>query len=287
MPVPNLDQLAALDFHVHVERSASTPRRLDASTSPTSMAGFGISGLDVHQIAVRYRDNDMACVVFPLDLELVTGTPPVPNEEIAEAAVAYPETLIPFASIDPHRGAAGAKEMRRLIEQYGVRGLKLHPSLQEFFPNDPACYRLYEVLEELGAVALFHTGQTPSHAGRGVRLKYSNPMCLDDVAVDFPQLRIVMAHPSVPWQDEAIAVAQMKEHVYIDLSGWSPRHFPAQLVHHANRLLKHKVLFGSDFPFITPERWLGDFAGIDIRAEVRPLILKQNAARLLFEGAAQ
>jgi predicted TIM-barrel fold metal-dependent hydrolase len=103
-------------------------------------------------------------------------------------------------------------------------------------------------------------------------------MHVDDVAADFPELRIVLAHPSFPWQDEALAVATHKPHVYIDLSGWSPKYFPPQLVRYANTLLKDRVLFGSD---ITPDRWLADFEQIEIKPEVRPLILKQNAAKLL------
>ena len=79
------------------------------------------------------------------------------------------------------------------------------------------------------------------------------------MAADFPDLTIIIAHPSFPWQDEALAVATHKPQVYIDLSGWSPKYFPPQLVQYANTLLKHKVLFGSDFPLITPDRWLADF----------------------------
>jgi hypothetical protein len=106
-------------------------------------------------------------------------------------------------------------------------------------------------------------------------------MLIDDVAADFPDLTIVMAHPSVPWQDEAISIATHKANVYIDLSGWSPKYFPPQLVRAANTMLKRKVLFGSDYPVLTPERWLADFQGLDIKPEVRPLILKANAADVL------
>jgi len=101
------------------------------------------------------------------------------------------------------------------------------------------------------------------------------------VAADFPELTIILAHPSVPWQDEAIAIATHKANVFIDLSGWSPKYFPPQLVHAAGRMLKHKVLFGSDYPLITPDRWLADFSQLDLPAAVRPLILKDNAARVL------
>jgi predicted TIM-barrel fold metal-dependent hydrolase len=99
--------------------------------------------------------------------------------------------------------------------------------------------------------------------------------------VDFPDMPIVMAHPSFPWQEEALSVATHKPQVYIDLSGWSPKYFPPLLVQYANTLLKEKVLFGTDYPALTADRWLADFERLSIKPEVRPLILKRNAARLL------
>ena len=149
-------------------------------------------------------------------------------------------------------------------------------------------YPLYEVIAEAGLPALFHTGHSGIGSGLpgggGIRLKYSNPMHVDDVAVDFPEMPIVLAHPSFPWQDEAISIAMHKPEVYIDLSGWSPKYFPPQLVHYANTLLKHQVLFGSDYPMITPERWLRDFERLEINPDVRPLILKENAAAAARPG---
>jgi uncharacterized protein len=193
--------------------------------------------------------------------------------------------LIPFASVDPWKGRTGVNEVRGLVERYGMRGFKFHPSVQGFSPNDAMAYPLYEAIEEAGAVALFHTGQTGIGAGvpggGGIRLKHSNPMLIDDVATDFPGLKIILAHPSFPWQDEALAVATHKPTVYIDLSGWSPKYIPPQLVRYANSLLQDKVLFGSDYPMITPDRWLSDFDALDIKPDVRPKILKSNAAMLL------
>jgi hypothetical protein len=110
-------------------------------------------------------------------------------------------------------------------------------------------------------------------------------MLLEDVAMAFPDMQIIVAHPSWPWQDEALSLALHKPNVWIDLSGWSPKYFPPQLVQYANTQLKRKVLFGTDYPLLTPERWLADFAQIDIRDDVRPLILKRNAIDLLKLGA--
>ena len=109
-------------------------------------------------------------------------------------------------------------------------------------------------------------------------------MYLDDVAVDFPDMPIILAHPSFPWQEEALAVATLKPQVYIDLSGWSPKYFPPILIQYANTLLKDKVLFGTDFPMLTPERWRDDLERTAIRDEIKPALYKHNAARLLGLG---
>ena len=226
----------------------------------------------------------MLAVIFTVDDEAGMGRNRMANDEVLEAAAANPDVLIPFASVDPHKGKLGVREARRLIAA-GVRGFKFHPNTQAFWPNDRAYYPLYEVIAQAGLIALFHTGQTGIGAGMpgggGVRLKYSNPMFVDDVAADFPDLKIILAHPSFPWQEEALAVATHKPNVYIDLSGWSPKYFPEILVRYTNTLLRHKMLFGSDYPLLTPDRWLADFDKLEIRDEVRPLVLKENAARLL------
>jgi predicted TIM-barrel fold metal-dependent hydrolase len=285
----DVDQLVAIDVHTHVQLSVSDSPQESGGEGFAAMAEYFKAGkvtrFSVPMLAEYYRERRMAAVVFTVDSVHLTGKDPhPPNEEIAEQAAEHGDVLIPFASVDPHRGAEGVRLARRLITEHGVRGFKFHPTSQGFFPNDRMAYPLYEVLAEHGMVALFHTGQTGAGAGRpgggGLRLKYSNPMAVDDVAADLPDLKIILAHPSFPWQDEALSVAMHKPGVHIDLSGWSPKYFPPQLVQYANTLLKNKVLFGSDFPMITPERWLADFAKADFRDEVRPKILKDNAARL-------
>jgi predicted TIM-barrel fold metal-dependent hydrolase len=284
--VIDLDTVEAIDVHTHAEVSIGGHDPLPPELREASKRYFRGGGGEpsVEDVATYYRERNMACVVFSVDWESQSGRPPVSNEEVAEVAAANSDVLIPFASVDPNRANA-AREARRLIEEHGVRGFKFHPNLQAFFPNDRLAYPLYEVIAEAGLPALFHTGHSGIGSGLpgggGVRLKYSNPIHVDDVAADFPELPIVLAHPSFPWQDEAISIAMHKPEVYIDLSGWSPKYFPPQLVRYANTLLKRQVLFGSDYPMITPERWLRDFERLEIDPEVRPLILKENAARLL------
>jgi predicted TIM-barrel fold metal-dependent hydrolase len=282
----DLAAIEAIDVHTHVEISSDGHDPMPPHLREASQRYFKGSGgtPTADDVVAHYRERNMVAVVFTVDYESKSGRPPVANEEIAAAAAANPDVLIPFASVDPARLDA-PERARALISDHAVRGFKFHPNLQEFFPNDRAAYPLYEVIAEAQLPALFHTGHSGIGSGLpgggGVRLKYSNPIYVDDVAADFPEMPIVLAHPSFPWQDEALSIAMHKPEVYIDLSGWSPKYFPPQLVQYANTLLKRQVLFGSDYPMITPERWLADFEQVDIRDEVRPLILKENAARLL------
>jgi predicted TIM-barrel fold metal-dependent hydrolase len=281
----DVENLVAIDVHTHAEVGRGGEDGMRPEWREAAGRYFGRSELPTaDDVAAYYRERRMAAVVFSVDAETATGRRAVPNEEIAEVAAANADVLIPFASIDPHKPEAVAVA-RRLIRDHGVRGFKFHPNIQEFFPDDRLAYPLYEVIAEAGLPALFHTGHSGIGAGLpgggGIRLKYSNPIHVDDVAVDFPELKIVLAHPSFPWQDEAISIALHKQQVYIDLSGWSPKYFPPQLVRYANTLLKDRVLFGSDYPMITPDRWLADFEQAGFRDEVKPLILKENAIRLL------
>jgi len=281
-----LDELVAIDVHTHAWKSALAVN--DAPTESQEAMGryfrYQAQHQTVPEMAQMYRKLKMMFVVFTVDGQKGASRR-ITNEEIAELAHKESDVAIPFASINPHRGAEGVAMAKRLIRDYKVRGFKFHPSVQEFYPNDRMAYPLYEVIAEARLPALFHTGQTGvganTKAGGGIRLKYSHPMLLDDVAVDFPDMPIIMAHPSFPWQEEALSVATHKPQVYIDLSGWSPKYFPPILVQYANTLLKEKMLFGSDYPVLAPERWLEEFDKLPIKPEVRPLILKHNAARLL------
>ena len=282
----DLDKVQAIDVHTHVEVSADGHDPIPPKLREASQLYFREGGgtPTIADVGAYYREREMAAVVFTVDWESQSGRPPVSNEEVLEGAAEFPDVLIPFASVDPARADA-VERARRLIDEHDVRGFKFHPNLQAFFPNDPTAYPLYEVIAEAGLPALFHTGHSGIGSGLpgggGVRLKYSNPIYVDDVAADFPELPIVLAHPSFPWQDEALSIAMHKPEVYIDLSGWSPKYFPPQLVRYANSLLQDKVLFGTDYPALTPERWLADFETLDIKPAVRPKILKDNAARLL------
>jgi predicted TIM-barrel fold metal-dependent hydrolase len=283
----DLDALEAVDTHVHIDMGcdghSSLPADIDAATNAYFKSDP--ARLTVDEIADYYRARSTAAVVFTVDATTNLGHRPNSVEEIAEGAARNNDILIPFGSVDPLQGPASVTRARHLAESYGVQGFKFHPSVQGFDPSAEQFYPLYETLQELDLPCIFHTGQTGIGAGTpggsGIRLAFSNPMLLDGVAASFPGLRIIMAHPAVPWQDEALAIATHKANVYMDLSGWSPKYFSPQLVRQVNSILRPKALFGSDFPLITPDRWRRDFEALDLKPETNAAVLKDNAARIL------
>jgi len=285
-----LNDLIAIDIHTHAEVSCRQPpdeiwQQYEDAASKYFRAGKRPT---IAETVAYYRERKIGLVMFTVDSESELGNRRIPNEEVLEAAQQNSDMMVAFASIDPHKGKLGAREARRLIEQ-GVRGFKFHPTVQGFFPNDRQAYRIYEVIAEHKLPAVFHTGHsgigTGMRGGGGLRLKYSQPIHLDDVAVDFPDMTIIAAHPSWPWTDETLSMCLHKSNVYIDLSGWAPKYFPPQIIQYANGQLKNKMLFGSDFPLITPERWIKEFKEASFKPEVHEPILKGNAARVLRLGA--
>ncbi|RYD67710.1 MAG: amidohydrolase [Sphingomonadales bacterium] len=284
----DVSKLKALDIHVHAEVSCHDPEDpifgefLDASTKyfkadrrrPT-----------IPETIAHYREREIGFVMFTVDMEAGTGIQRIRNEEIAEAAAANSDIMIAFASIDPHKGKRGAIEARDLIEKHGVKGFKFHPPLQNFDPGDRMAWPLYEVIDHYKLPAIFHTGHsgmgTGMPGGGGIRLKYGQPILVDEVAVAFPDIKIILAHPGWPWTDESLSMALHKPNIFIDLSGWSPKYFPPQIIRYANTQLGHKFLFGSDYPLIPPDKWIAAYDEAGFKPALREPILKGNAAKLL------
>ena len=283
----NTAELIAIDVHTHAEVPCHAPYDAYGEEFDRAKVKYFNSGQlpTIAETIALYREQKIGLVMFAVDSEFEMGRRRIPNEEVAEAAAANSDMMLAFASVDPHKGKMGLREMHRLLADFKIAGFKFHPTCQGFYPNDKMAYPMYEVIAEHKLPAVFHSGHSGMGSGMrgggGLRLKYSNPMHLDDVAADFPDMKIVIAHPSWPWQDEALSVCLHKPNVYIDLSGWSPKYFAPQLVQYANTLLKHKMLFGTDFPLLTPDRWIADFKQAGFRPEVHSLIFKENAIRLL------
>lgn len=283
----DLNAITAIDMHVHLEVDDCGHKAMPEDLFEASAAYFKSAERtpSVDRVAEVYREAKMAAVLFTVDARTALGHEPNSIDDLVAGAARNNDVLIPFGSVDPRSGPAAITEAKRQADVLGVRGFKFHPSLQGFDPSSEEFYPLWETLQELGLPCIFHTGQNGMGAGlpggRGIKLRYSNPLLLDDVAADFPGLTIIMAHPSVPWQDEANSIATHKANVFIDLSGWSPKYFPASLVKMSSNVLSSKVLFGTDYPLITPAKWLAAFADLPLKDEVRPRILKDNAVRVL------
>lgn len=246
--------------------------------------GRTIEEMTGDELADHYRSRDGRAVLLAWDAETATGRPPFTNQTVAALVGDHPDVFIGFGSVDPNKGAravAGVHEAARL----GLRGLKFHPGAQRFNLTDRETYPIWEAAIDQGLICLVHTGFTGLGAGlpggMGVLMKGGRPLELDDVAARYPELTIIAAHPSWPWIEEGIALARHKANVWIDLSGWSPKYFPPSLVEAIRGPLRDRTLFGSDFPFLTADKWLKDWEGLGVEDEITRQILVDNAARLL------
>ena len=277
--------MRAIDMHVHVPRQPGLP---DMAIEDSLRRYFRLRDAPKlgAELAARYEDWDILGVVFSVDAQTSTGDPPDTNDYVAGIVRDHPGRFIGFATVDPWKDRWAVNELERAVTELGLRGLKLHPIHQAFFPDDRRFYPLYRKCVELDVPLLLHSGFAAAGVGMpgggGMKLKHAAPIPhVDDVAADFPELTIIMAHPAWPWVEEQIAVALHKPNVFIDLSGWAPRYIPEALIREANTRLQDKVLFGSDFPYLPPDGWLSGFDQLEIREEVRAKILLENAKRIL------
>ena len=277
--------MKAIDIHAHIPRM---PGLAEYGIEPGLRQMFRMAdeSISIEKMVETYRAIDTKAVIFSVDAETETGDLPDPNDYVAQAVDSYRDVFIGFCSVDPRKGKSAVEELERSVLSLGLRGLKLHPIHQAFFPDDPAFIPLFAKAEELGIPVLMHSGYAAAGAnapgGGGFELAYSRPIPhVDSLAARHPDLTIIMAHPAWPWIQEQVAVALHKSNVFIDLSGWAPRYIPKELISEASGRLRKKILFGSDYPYISPVTWLEQFQELDIRDGSRPLILHDNAARIL------
>jgi uncharacterized protein len=277
--------MRAIDFHVHLP----TPEWLDVSMRGYVEAAEAyfrstVARRSLAELAGDYQQLDMLAVLLAWDAETATARPRVPNELVAQACREHPEAFVGFGSVDPLKGERAVDELAGIVEM-GLKGVKLHPSLQAFAPDDERHWPLYERCEELGLVLLFHTGTSGIGAGQpggqGIRLDYARPIRLDAVAASFPDLKIIAAHFGYPWHMELLAMALHKSNLLIDISGWAPRYIPAEVIRDMKGRLQDQFLFGSDYPFIQPKRCLDELSGLGLPEAVLQKVLLGNGSKLL------
>ena len=277
--------MKAIDFHVHLP----TPEWLDVSMQGYVEAAEAyfrskVARTSLDDLAREYEAMDVMAVLLAWDAETATGRPRVPNELVAEAVRDHPGTFVGFGSVDPLKGDRAVEELDRIAE-LGLKGVKLHPSLQAFAPNEERFWPLYERCQELGLATLFHTGTSGIGAGQpggqGIRIDLARPILLDAPAAAFPDLQIIAAHFGYPWHLELLAMALHKTNIKIDISGWAPRYIPAEVLRDMKGRLQDQFLFGSDYPFIQPKRCLEELDSLQIPEPVLRKVLVDNGRRLL------
>lgn len=271
--------MKAIDIHVHPyteEVLAVTPEWFWGHARKT----FNFDGKPI-TVDDMVRSMDEAGVelaaLLAFDCETTHGWK-VPNEMVADLVAQRPDRFVGFASVDPNKHRLAVEELEHAVRDLGMRGLKLHPPTQHFYPNDRAHYPLWAKAEELGIPVLVHTGHNQS----GGRMQYGDPTHLDEVALDFPNLRLILAHFGFPWVNQAISVTWIRRNCYLELSGWSPKYIPDTVWKYAKGIFPDRVLFGTDAPVMTAQRWLRDFEEIQLPEDVKRKILYTNSRRLLF-----
>ena len=278
----------AIDLHVHLP----TEEWLTNSIGPfldATEAYFRakVPRKTIEDVAEEYRSRDILGVVLDWDDYSVSGREWMGNDWLASLSERFPGALMGFGSVDPH--AAGALDELSRVADLGLKGLKFHPTMQRFDPGDEAFYPLWARAEELGLIALFHTGTCGIAAGTpgagGTKIRYSHPGFLDAIGADSPGLTLIAAHFGWPWFMECLAIALHKSNVFIELSGWAPKYLPQEVGREIGRRLNAQTLFGSDYPFISLDRWFSEFEDLGLSPEAQRAILVENAARLLGLGA--
>jgi predicted TIM-barrel fold metal-dependent hydrolase len=281
------DEPCAIDTHAHQPTSvfledAGGEMMRDAAEK----FGATLETRSYEEMVAEYREAGIdRTVLLGWDAETNTGNPPVPNDHVAEVRDEHPEFFVGFGSVDPLKDDCVA-EARRCVEDLDLSGFKFQQIAQGFAPNDPEHRELFDVIEELGVPVVFHGGNSTlgagSPGGRGLRVRYGDPMLVDDVAAEHPDLDILLAHPAFPWEKQQLAICQQKGNVYMDLSGWLPRYIDDQVLQYAGSILQDKVMFGTDYPMIEPDEWLEDFAEhTDYPPGVQRKLLWENAEQFL------
>jgi predicted TIM-barrel fold metal-dependent hydrolase len=287
LPEVMADETRAIDTHAHQPTSeflhdAGGEMMADAA----DRFGAELETWDYETMIAEYHEAGVGkAVLLGWDAETNTGNPPVPNDYVAEVRDRHPDFFVGFGSVDPLKDDC-VEEAVRCVEDLDLSGFKFQQIAQGFDPSDPAHDPLFATIEDLGVPVVFHGGNSTlgacSPGGRGLKIKYGNPMLIDDVAANHPDLQILIAHPAFPWEQEQLAICQQKGNVYMDLSGWLPKYIDDQVLHYAGTILKEKVMFGTDYPMIKPGKWLEQFAEYTGYSEaVQRKILWENAEEFL------
>lgn len=208
------------------------------------------------------------------------GSFEVPYARVAEVCAAHPDRFSGLAGVDPFRGMQGLRDLEIAVKEHGFVGAHLYPHWFELAPDHAKYYPYYAKCCELDVPIMMQVGHNLIYQ-RDRRLpSVGRPICLDQVAIDFPELKLVGIHIGVPWTDEMVSMAWKHENVFIGVDAYAPKHWPQQIVRYLDSYGREKVLFGTDWPVIDPERTVAEIDELGLRPESKRALLRENALRV-------
>ena len=238
------------------------------------------------EVIAEFTQAGVGTMLVAFDIESVTGAPPCTNEYVAQLRDRHPGVIRQaWGAVDPLKGDAAIEEAKKAIHEYKLFGFHFHPIMGHFSVDDRKLYSLWETINELKVPVMIDVGPTGMGAGMpgglGAVLRHAHPAAIDQLAADFPNLKIVAAHPGWPWTDEMIAVALHKGNVSWEMSGWAPKYFPDAIKRDIKGRLRDKVMFGSDYPSIPYERIFKEWGELGYDDNLMEKIFHANAEWIL------
>ncbi|HEY0940237.1 MAG TPA: amidohydrolase family protein [Steroidobacter sp.] len=210
----------------------------------------------------------------------VRGSFEVPYERVAKVCAKYPDRFSGLAGVDPTRGIEQLKDLDRAINEMGFVGAHLYPHWFALAPDHAKYYPIYARCAELDVPIMMQIGHNLVYSSERRLPSVAKPITLDTVAIDFPTLKLIGIHIGVPWTQEAISMAWKHENVYLAGDAYAPKHWPKEFVHYANTYGSHKVLFGTDWPVIDPERAVAEVAALGLESSSHRRLMRDNALKL-------
>jgi uncharacterized protein len=237
------------------------------------------------QMVGDFKRNGVEPIIVALDLEHEVNTVPTDNDYVAMLRDKYDCILQAWGTVDPHRGRTAIEEAERAVKKLKVLGFHFHPIGGGYTVSDRAYYPLWEAIQDWGVPICVDVGMTGMGAqlpgGNGLKTRHAHPMAVDEIAADFPRLKIVMAHPGFPWTDEATAVCLHKGNVFWEMSGWGVKYIPDSIKRDIRGRLKDKIMFGSDYPSLTYERLIKEWMEYGYPDEILERFFHRNAETIL------
>ena len=210
----------------------------------------------------------------------IDGSFEVPYDYVFEACREYPDRFCGIAGIDPTRGMLGLKELEIAVNELGFIGAHWYPHWFEIAPDAAQVYPYYAKCCELNIPIMMQVGQNLIYSQNRRLPSIAKPILLDRVAIDFPELKIIGIHIGIPWVDEMIAMCWKHENVFTAGDAYAPKHWPKQFINYADSYGRKKVLFGTDWPVIDPERAVDEIEGLGLRGESHAFLMRENALRI-------